>query len=274
MAALILLTACDSDTKSVDRSLVPVENPGLEFPLPEKVRTSLAVDFDQVSGVAVVNGTAFELLPIAGQQFQALVSDVPINSSVSVELMFTERLPDGRPLPLAGTDPMIFSVGTTDQMIQIPETQYSYDFDADNDQISNIAERNDGTDPFVPENAGTRTITVQFDIPQRIDEPDLVQALVIVADVARSQTPRQGRSIQSSGLVPNVNNIDVDVRLSQFFQGQAVPIAVGNDQVEAGDNDFTLTLTENQFNFELDNDGDGVSNFDELQAGTNPFIAG
>lgn len=278
LTTLFVLSGCIGDSNPTNQvtgqvtNLATGEQPasGLEFQLPAKIRTSLAVDFSQVTGFANVNGRNYEMERF-GDRYRALVPNVPVNSDVSIDLLFSERLSDGRVLELARTNPQSFTVGTADQTIEISEEQYSYDFDADNDQISNIAERNDGTDPFTPENAGTRTITVEFNLPQRIEDPAITRVIALVADVPRPRTPRADNVVQVSGLVPASSTIDIDIRLTQQFDGEAVLIARATDQIDAGSDDFTLNLSDENFDFSIDDDGDGISNIDEIQAGSNPF---
>lgn len=263
----LLLSACDGDT------LTPAnDGSGVDFRLPEKIRTSLAVDFTQVSGFANVNGRDYAMERF-GDRFRARIPNLPTNSDASVSLQFSERLPNGRPLNLAKTEIQRFRIGTVDQTIEITEDQYSYDFDADGDQISNIAERNDGTDPFTPENAGTRTIVVQFNIPQRINDPLITRVIPLMADVTRVRSPPFNSFVFVSGLVSTANNIEVDIRLQQIFQGQPVRIARALLQVDPGNEDVTLNLFDDNFDFSIDDDRDGISNLDELQSGTNPFVA-
>ncbi len=269
LTSLALLTGCDSSSR------LSQQNGELDFQAPEKIRTSLAVDFDQVSGIANVNDRVFEMQRM-GERFIATVPGVPANSTVSIDLRFIETLPSGAALDLARTEPQTFTVGSTDQTIEIFEEQFSYDFDDDNDGISNIGERNDGTDPFVPESAGIRAVTVNFNIPLRAD-PTITQVAVLIADAPR-QFMRDGAFRTATGLVSTLNTIEVDVRLTRNItvQGQQriVLLADSVTTVVAGSQDFTLNLNDTDFDFNIDTDGDGIINIDELQAGTDPFIAG
>ncbi len=271
LAACLMLSGCDSTPDSGQSAGQNTAN-GLDIPLPDRIRTSLAVDFSQVEGIANVNGRLHQM-ERSGNQFRVQVPGVLINSEVSINLLFRETLPDGRSLNLARTESRAFSVGATDEsaIIEILEDQFSYDFDDDNDGINNINERNDGTDPFVPQDNGVRTITVEFNLPQRIQDPDITQVLAIIANNSRVIT-RQDSFIRTSGVVPNGSTIDVDIRLQQRFQGAAIQIARAQDQVVPGNENQTLFLQDDAFDFDLDQDGDGVSNIDEIQSGRDPFV--
>lgn len=277
LAACLLLSGCDSTPTERQAS-----GSSLDIQLPEKIRTSLAVDFTRVSGVATVNDRIFEMERL-DDSFRAIVPDIPVNSELSIDLRFSETLTDGRILDLAQTAPEIFSVGSTDTTIEITEDEFSYAFDDDNDGISNIVERNDGTDPFIPENVGNRTITVEFNLPQRIEDPQITQALVLISDLSRA-FEREDNFIQASGIVPNSNTIDVDIRLSQLIELPnpdptqeiellRVIVAQALLQLDPGNDDQIVMLTDSDFNFDFDEDQDGTINLEEIQSGTNPVLA-
>jgi len=267
LMALLLLSGCGGDSSGVQ----PQAGSGLEFQLPVVVRESLNVDFTQVRAEVNVNGRSYPMQRFGNNTYRVEIPDIPTNSDLDINVRFTERLPDGDELLLAQTDPQRFSIEQSDRTVQISENQYNYP-DDDQDGISNIDERNNNTDPFVPENAGTRTIIVRFNIPQRIQEPLLTQVTSIIANRARARTRDQNFIEATALLVPNGTVVDVDIRLTQRFLGSPVTVARAMEDVAAGVTDETLNLTDNDFDFDLDEDGDGISNLDELEGGTNPFI--
>lgn len=274
LAAAVMLSGCDGGTPAsglIETS--PGTGSGVDFQPPEKIRTSLAVNFDQVSGTVNVNSRSFQMQR-DGEQFIATIPNVPANSEVSIDLLFNEMLIDGRILNLARTESRTFSIGSSDDTVNISEEEFIYDFDDDNDQISNIAERNDNTDPFTPENAGTRTITVEFTLPLRIQDPGITDVTTLIADMPRRTSP--GTFVQASALLSTLNTIDIDVRLTQPVPQEDednIIIARAVTQVEPGTQNRVIQLSDSDFDFSLDNDRDGISNIDELQSGTNPFIA-
>lgn len=276
LASIALIIGCDSDiapTRSEAGS-------GLDFELPDKIRTSLAVNPDQVSGVLIINGQTYNLERF-GQRFQAVVTGITANSTVTIALLFTETLSDGRRLDLARTESQTIAIGAGDTTHTVNRGQYLYDFDADNDGISNIVERNDVTDPFTPENAGTRTITVEFSIPLRINDPAITQIRALIADNPRATTRFGNNAFRSTAQVSVLNSFDVEILLSQFIESELngnnelleVRIAQAISPIDAGAQNLTIPLRDGDFNFAFDSDGDGVLNIDELQSGTDPFSA-
>ena len=132
-----MLSGCDGGTPAsglIETS--PGTGSGVDFQPPEKIRTSLAVNFDQVSGTVNVNSRSFQMQR-DGEQFIATIPNVPANSEVSIDLLFNEMLIDGRILNLARTESRTFSIGSSDDTVNISEEEFIYDFDDDNDQISN-----------------------------------------------------------------------------------------------------------------------------------------
>lgn len=273
LATCLILSGCDSTSGTAQLiGQTDAAQNSFDVRLPEKIRTSLAVDFSRVEGIATVNGRFYQMERV-DNRFRATVPDIQINSEVTVDLLFRETLPSGQILNLAETAPRTFSVGSTDTTIEISEEQFSYSFDDDNDGLSNISERNDGTDPFVPQDAGTRTITAEFNLPQIIEAPDIIQVTVLMADEPRGFS-RQESFVRSTGLVPNGSTIDVEVLLTQIFDGSTIRIGEAQSQVDAGDQNVTVFFQGNDFDFSIDTDNDGVSNIDEIQSGRDPFVPG
>ena len=79
--------------------------------------------------------------------------------------------------------------------------------------------------------------------------------------------------IISTGVVPSSFDVDIDIRLTQLFEGSEVLVAQAVNQQSAGEEDLFVVLTDEDFNFSLDNDLDGIFNIDELENGTDPFTA-
>lgn len=267
LVALLLLSGCGGESSQVQ----PQSGSGLQFQLPVVIRESLNVDFTQVRAEVNVNGRSYDMQPFGANSYRVEIPNIPTNSDLDINVRFTERLSDGSELLLAETDPRQFSIGQSDQTVQISENQYNYP-DDDQDGITNIDERNNNTNPFVPENAGTRTIVVRFNIPQRIQDPVITQVTSIIANRARARTRDENFIEATALLVPNGTVVDVDIRLTQRFLGSPVTVARAIEQVAAGATNETLDLTDDNFDFDLDEDGDGISNLDELEGGTNPFI--
>ena len=274
LTVIITVSGCNGETAPSPAS----DDSGLNFELPEKLRTSLAVNPDQVSGILTVNGQTYNLERF-DQRFRAIVPNVPANSNVTIALLFTETLPDGRSLDLARTEPQTILIGATDTTRTFNRQQYLYDFDDDNDGISNIVERNDATDPFTAENAGTRTVSVEYSIPQRINDPTITQIRALIADNPKAATPIGNGRFRSTSEVSILNSFDVEILLVQFIdvglnggsELAELRLAEASSPVEAGDQNLTIQLQDGDFSFAFDADGDGIVNIDEVQSGTDPF---
>ena len=273
LVALALITGCGGDSTTTSNQATTGQaqsGSGLDFPLPVAVRESLVVDIDQVSGFVNINGQIFEMQR-AGDRYSVEIPNIPANSDVEIDLTFIETLSNGGQLTLAETAPQTFAINDSDQTIEFFQNQYLFP-DDDNDGLSNIEERNNESDPFTPENAGTRTIAVQFNLPGIIQQPAITQVIALFLDVPRPIS-FPGTTIQATGIVAAGIPVDIDIRLIQQFQNQDVLIADAIETLDAGIDDETLVLTDDTFDFTIDSDNDGITNLDELQQGTNPFVA-
>jgi len=182
LTVLLALSACDSSSTLVQNDSA-IED-GIEAP--DRIRESFAVDFAQVTGTLTIN-----------------------NSSVSVQVEYSETLPDGRVLLLGQSEPIDQMVGNANLTVSISNDQFNYSFDDDVDGISNIVEREQGTDPFVPENSVNRQFLIQFNIPQRINDPAITRPIVLLNDIARATIPPDGDFlIISTGVVPSNTSVD------------------------------------------------------------------
>ncbi len=266
--SLLILSGCNGDSSGYSVSPDPDES-GLTLAAPIKIRESLAIDFSQVTGVANVNGRTYEMVQ-SGSSYRAAIDNIPVNSDVQLNLLFQERLPSGQTLRLAYTDQINIAVGTTNQTRQILQAEYLYDYDADGDGVSNIVERTNGSDPFTPENAVNRVVVVQLNIPQIINDPSITQVIALFADVPRARSRPFANTFSFRGEVSSRIPVGIDIRLTQEYQGQKIIVARALTERPPGVEDIFIALTDNDFDFSLDSDGDGISNLDELQAGTNP----
>ena len=268
--AMLALSSCGGETDTSSVFIDPGAESELSIALPVKIRESLTVDFTQVTGVATVNGIP-NVMTQTANGFTVTVPGIVANSTATIELSFTERLPNGVPLILAATEQLALQIGAVDQTVTIREDQYSYNFDDDGDGISNIAERDNDSDPLVPENTINRLINVEFDLPSIIEQPAITQIIVLIADSPRAFA-RTGNTINVQVLVSTSTPIDIDIRLSQQFNGEAVRLASATDILEAGEDAVQITLVDSDFDFlSFDDDQDGIPNIVELQNGGDPF---
>ncbi len=266
--SLLILSGCTGDSGEHAVPLNPGAS-GITLASPIKIRESLAIDFSQVTGVANVNGRTYEMVQ-SGSGYRATINNIPINSDVQLNLLFQEQLPDGQALRLAYTDQITIAIGNSNQTRQILQAEYRYDYDADGDGISNIVERNNGSDPFIPENAVNRVVVVQLNIPQIINDPGITQVIALFADVPRAGSRPFANTFAFRGEVSSTIPVGIDIRLTQEYEGQRIIVARALTERPPGEEDIFIALTDDDFDFSLDSDGDGTSNLDELQAGTNP----
>ncbi len=268
LAALLIVSGCDSTNSEP----LPSE-PGLYASMPNKIRESLAIDYSQVEGVVNVNGQNYPM-SLVGSQYRAVIDDIPANSDLQVDLLFSERQPDDRLLRLARTERINIAISNTDVTRVIQQQDYSYDFDFDNDGITNIVERNNGWDPFVDEPVVTRNVAVNISIPQVVNEPGITQIIAFIGgSVAQPNRVGNGNLFTARKSVPTRVPFDIDIRLQQQYQGQAIIIGGAIVEIPAGDDDITYVMRDDLYDFSFDYDGDGISNLNEIQSGTDPFLA-
>lgn len=267
-ATLLALAGCGGNTSG------PSHTDGANgIQVPEKIRQSLAIDLSQVTGIATIGETNYPMQRV-GDQYQVSIPNIPVNTQPTINLTFTERLPDGTNLILA-TAAVRPTVRQTDRTVRVFESDFDYSHDRDQDNISNIEERELGTNPLVPENSTNRNVIVQFTIPQRINEPQITRVIAIVAGTP-TVFSRRNDLITVTGVVPSSITVKVEILLQQVYEGEDgidgdVPIARAVTESAAGEEDLVVALTDTNFSFNFDSDSDGVLNIDEMHAGTDPF---
>lgn len=267
---LLSLTACNSNSSnSVAGQLDTGE---ITLAVPDRIRNVQAIDLENVIAVANVNDVDYPMSLINGRFQTTTAITVDANSSVRVNLRFSERLDGGAEIILA-QHTQVTSVQNSNETIEFFNADYNTDFDRDGDSISNIDERNLGTDPLVfspiPAN---RTLNVTFDLPALIPDPQTTQAIVTYAGVPKAVS-RTGNRFQISGSAPTSADITIEIILLQRFNNQSVVIATATEFVTAGVDVLNILLASSDFDFDKDRDGDGRTNVQELRLGTNPFIA-
>ena len=263
----LLLNACGSDEST---SSIEIQSDQLSLSVPERIRQVQALDIENVEAIATVNGQQFELAR-NGNQFRASMT-IPSNSSINVSILFRERLDNGGVLDLANFSSSL-EIGTVNQTLQVFEDEFNDSpFDDDNDQISNLVEREEGTDPFVfdtrPDN---RSITINFSLPRIINDPQITQVIATIAGTPRA-VRRDGNDFEISGIATTRSAVSVEVILLQRLEsGISLVLADATRSIPTGVQAVAIELTDDDFNFDRDQDGDGRTNLEELQNGTDPF---
>jgi len=76
-----------------------------------------------------------------------------------------------------------------------------------------------------------------------------------------------------STTVERDSTLDIEVQWDEIFEGNPLPIAHAAITINANEQNITVQVVPDSYIFSFDDDGDGVSNIDERNNGTNPFDA-
>ena len=261
-----ILGGCASDEST---NTIEIKPDQLSLSVPNRIREVRELDIENVEAIATVNGQQFELTRTDDQYRVSL--NIPTNSSIDISIRFSERLDSGDVLDLAEFSSSL-NIGTENQTLQVFEDEFNDSaFDDDNDLISNLIEREEGTDPFVfdtrPDN---RTITINFSLPLVINDPQITQVIATIAGTPRA-VRRDGNNFEISGIATTSSTVSVEVILLQRLDsGISLALADATRSIPSGVQAVIVELTDDDFNFDRDQDGDGITNLDELQNGTDP----
>ena len=242
----------------------------IELGIPAQIRQVSAVNLDAVSAIANVNNVDYQLTR-NGDSFQTTITLDNV-SSIAVNLRFAETLESGYVLNLARHTQVTRIVDSDNITMEFFDSDYDTDFDDDGDSVSNLQERELGTDPTFTDNA-TRNLTLNFTVPSIVPDPDVTQPIVTFSNTPRvPRTQPTGNAFTVTGSVGS-GVIPVEVRLTQqvVFGNGRVVMAIANTTVASGFDDVTLELFDNDFDFSRDDDGDGITNVEEVRNGTDPF---
>ncbi len=268
IALLLSLSACDSGP--VDKVAGQMSSGEISLAVPDRIRNVRDIDLNNVIAIATVNDVDYRMTLTNGR-FQTTIT-VDANSAVSVNLRFSERLEGGTEIILAQHAPVTRQVGSANETIEFFDADYNTDFDRDGDNISNIDERNLGTDPLVSSNIPeNRTLTVSFNLPALIPDPQTTQAIVTYGGVPKGVSRTDNR-FQITGSAPTSADITIEIILLQRFNNQRIELATATEFVPAGVNAEDFQLVSSDFDFNKDRDGDGRTNVQELRLGTDPFV--
>ena len=117
-----------------------------------------------------------------------------------------------------------------------------------------------------------RTITINFSLPLIINDPQITQVIATIAGTPRA-VRRDGNDFEISGLATTRSTVSVEVILLQRLDsGISLVLANATSSIPIGAQAVTVELTDDDFNFDRDQDGDGITNLDELQNGTDPVL--
>jgi hypothetical protein len=265
-----LLYGCGGENSTTE---MHIQDDGISLDVPNRIRQVQALDIERVEAIATVAGQQFQLNR-TGEQFRISLS-IPANSTVDVSILFQERLDDGGILELTRHTSTL-SLGSSNQTLQLFDDDFDdTPFDNDNDQISNLAEREQDTDPFEfnnPTDPGpeTRNFTIRFALPTIINDPQITQVIATIAGTPRA-VRRDGNDFEITGVATTRQSVRVEVILLQRLDsGVSLILANAVRTIPVGVQAVSIELTDNEFDFSRDQDGDGRTNLEEVQNGTDP----
>lgn len=268
----VMLSACDAQSPAGS-----INNNSIELGIPTKIRNVAAVNLDAVTAIANVTinneggGQDYSMARV-GDRFQTTIS-LENATSVSVNLRFSEQLDSGDVINLARHSQITREVGSGNIVMEFFEGGFDDNFDDDNDGITNLQERNLGTDPLTPSQVRqNRQLSVEFTLPANLPDPLVTQSIVTFDGVPRAVS-RVGNNLTITGSITTLNDVDIEVVLLQRVNNRQVVLATATRTIPAGFDDLSQPLTDGDFDFSRDDDGDGQTNLEEVRNGTDPFTA-
>ncbi len=264
----LALTGCngtEAPTGQLDSGMI-------ELGIPEKIRQVSAVNLDAVTAIANVNSVDYPMTR-NGDRFQTTITLDNV-ASLAVNLRFAETLESGYVLNLARHSQVTRNVDSNNITMEFFESGFDTNFDDDGDSVSNLQERELGTDPTFTDNA-TRSLTLNFAVPSIVPAPEVIQPFVLFSGTPRVSRP-ENNGFTVTGTIGS-GTVPVEVRLIQRInvgtETRPLELAVANQTIASGFDSVTLELFDNDFDFNRDIDGDGVTNVEEVRNGTDPFTA-
>ncbi|MEM7256064.1 MAG: thrombospondin type 3 repeat-containing protein [Pseudomonadota bacterium] len=265
VAIACLLAGCDAQApvgQLVDNNL--------NLQIPDKIRQVAAVNLANVTATATVNNQSFPM-NLSGDRYIATISLEQTNS-LNIAIEFTEQLDNGATIRLVNAQRVI-AVDSNRITADFSEDDFNDSFDDDSDGLTNLQERNLGTDPTTFTTfRETRELTLTFNTPAAIPNPLVTQPRVLFDGIPRGIS-QSGLTYTSSGVVTTLQEVEVEVRMSQQISSGRVVLAESISTVAAGFDDSNINLNDNDFDFSRDDDGDGITNLIEVRDGTDPFTA-
>ena len=276
LLALIGLVACDS--QSIDSQLTDTGEPvvldgtDIQVPLPQRLRTVSAIDLNAVSAVVTIDGIESQLQPTApgqsGGQFSGQIT-VPARSSFTVVIDFYEMFA-GQRLALARAEKVV-TTSNGNASLNLQNEDYDFNlFDFDRDNASNLLERQFDTNPLdssqVPDfvevevfaalpvaatNAGYTNYQIEAS----------VGAEAVTADAV-------GGPLSHTFRVPRRDSLAINVRLIENVSGRSIVFGTQARQVANPPESIRVVFDGTGYTFDTDEDADGVTDLDELIAGT------
>ncbi len=268
LLALLILIACDSQRAPVTDQLV-LDGSNVSVPLPQRLRTASKIDPEALRGTVTINGVETELQIDATGQFTGQI-EVPAQSEIAVQIEFTELF-SGQLLTLGRAEKSLITSTDNTVLTLLPE-DYDFDsFDFDGDSASNLLERQFNTNPL---NSSQLPDLVEIEVIAELPVTfiaagfDNYQIVAELGNNTRVVDASVGQFRESFRVVRQ-EDLTVSLRLVEGVTGQELTVGELSRQV---DQDNGLVIIEGAtWNLEFDQDADGLSDSDELIAGTDPL---
>ena len=124
---------------------------------------------------------------------------------------------------------------------------------------------------------GSGEPTIAFPMPERIRTSQTVDLNATSATLSTSAGPvsltRDGDQFVGSIMVAQGSTFTFSLSISEDVDGESIDLATASGAVNEPINmDLQITISANNFSFP-DDDGDGFSNLDEREAGSNPALS-
>lgn len=159
----LVLVACDGEPQRQDDTM--------SLQAPALISDSRAVELEQLSATVMLDdGREITMARRDNNTWTAIVT-LPPDTQQTITIEWSERF-KGRDLKLASASREI-TVGTTAESFNLSDLVYGSEFDRDDDGKTNLAERQNGTDPFAKPTPGQPDVNIIIPRVATTDAPTI-----------------------------------------------------------------------------------------------------